>query len=93
MNQNYKLKRTVNDLTPPVVLRLRFMECALVHYGHFYRKFIMDYFGITQVQVSTDIAQYDLLAPGNITYGGIPRRYVPGPTFKRLWPADDEQEG
>jgi len=86
------LKEAVEDLTPPVVLRLRFMECMLRHYGLFSRFLLVDYFGISAPQASRDIAQYKLLADGNMLYDLKHRRYVISAEFVPLWPSEDAEE-
>lgn len=85
-----KLKHYVIDLTPPVVLRLRFIECMLGHYGNFNRHLLCDYFGISTPQASADINQYKALAPDNMYYSQVTRQYVAMPAFKPLWPTEEE---
>lgn len=84
-----KLKTSIAELTPPVVLRLRFIECMLYHYGWFNRMVIADYLGISIPQVSLDISQYKALAPGNTSYDIGQQRYTYGPAFVPLWPTED----
>jgi hypothetical protein len=66
--------------------RLRMIDVLLQHYGHFNRKALMDCFGLSQPQVSLDIARYAELAPGNAEYDASARRYRRSETFRRRWP-------
>lgn len=82
------LKHRLQDLTPPVVLRLRFIECMLVHYDSFNRHLLCDYFGISTPQAANDVSQYKALAEGNLYYDAPIRQYIRGHDFKPLWPTE-----
>lgn len=85
------IKHRLQDLTPPVVLRLRFIECMLVHYDSFNQHLLCDYFGIASAQATRDVEQYKALAPDNLEYWGAIRQYVRGKFFKTLWPTESKE--
>lgn len=80
------------NLRPALLLRLQFIECMLVHYGHFNRATIVDYFALSAPQATRDIGTYLELAPGNAVYDASARSYLRGAGFQRVWPVDDMQE-
>lgn len=64
--------------------RLRLIDFLLAQYGYVNRKAIMDYFGISKPQASTDIAAYLQLATG-VTYSASCRAYVTDENFKPVY--------
>lgn len=64
-----------------VMKRLQFMELRLYWDGMLRRKDLTDEFEISVPQASTDLTEYQLLAPGNIKYDGSRKAYVPLPEF------------
>ena len=63
--------------------RYRFIEICLEKYGEIGRRIVMDYFGISQAQVTKDIKEYSKLAPDNIRYSASKKRYLKNPEFER----------
>jgi len=69
-----------------LVQRLRFIDFLLAHFGHFNRKHLMDYFGLSVAQVSSDISEYLILCPENCVYDKSRREYIPTTNFQRKFP-------
>lgn len=61
--------------------RLEFIEFRLFWEGHVNRADLMNTFGISVQQASTDLNRYIGLAPTNMTYDKSARAYVRGPDF------------
>lgn len=61
--------------------RLEFIDFRLQWEGRLNRSDLVDHFGISVPQASTDIASYTELAPGNLTYDRSARVYVATPAF------------
>jgi hypothetical protein len=68
------------------LVRLRMIDFLLDHYGHFNRPTLMDYFGLSQPQVSMDIKWYMIHAPENIEYDKSLRTYRKSANFTRTFP-------
>lgn len=66
--------------------RLRLIDFLLAHYGTFNRGVLMDYFGLSQPQVSLDIRAYTELAPTNLEYDRSQRTYKRSTKFARALP-------
>jgi hypothetical protein len=66
--------------------RLRMVDFLLDHFGFFQRKHLMDYFGISPVQASNDLNEYQHFAPTNMRYDVSARMYRKTENFKRLFP-------
>ena len=62
--------------------RLEFIDFRLFWEGRFNRKALADGFGISSQQASTDIAQYESLAPRNLSYDAALKAYVRSADFK-----------
>lgn len=62
--------------------RLEFIDFRLFWEGRFNRKALADGFGISSQQASADIAQYETLAPGNLSYDPALKAYVRSAAFK-----------
>jgi hypothetical protein len=62
--------------------RLEFIEFRLFWEGRFNRKALADGFGISSQQASADIAQYEAMAPGNLSYDAALKAYVRTAGFK-----------
>jgi len=73
------------DLSYALVQRLRLIDIVLEHSNVFNRKILMDYFGISMPQASTDLANYIKLTPGNLIYDKSNKTYRRAPTFQRVW--------
>jgi WYL domain len=56
--------------------RLEFIDFRLAWDGRLNRADLMDFFGISVPQASTDISRYRELAPSNLAYDGSARMYV-----------------
>lgn len=74
------------SLTQPVLIRLRFIDFILDHYGTIRRSAIMDYFGLAQAQASRDFYAYLQHAPGNAVFDKVAKCYVRGAGFVRAFP-------
>lgn len=57
----------------------------LANYGQVNRKVIADYFGLSIPQVSADLAEYMLKAPGNIEYDRMLKTYRVTDSFYRAF--------
>lgn len=66
--------------------RLRFIDFLAEHFGVLQRRFLMDYFGMSQVQASLDLRLYRDLAPDNLDYDPAGRCYRRTAAFKRRFP-------
>jgi predicted DNA-binding transcriptional regulator YafY len=62
--------------------RLEFIEFRLFWDGHVNRSDLMEQFGVSVNQASTDLNRYIGFAPDNIVYDKSARAYVRGPGFK-----------
>lgn len=80
----------MTDMTSPtngaVLLRLRFIDFLLDHYGTMNRSAVMDYFGLSMPQASLDIRAYIEYAPDNLVYDRTARCYRRTATFARKFP-------
>lgn len=70
-----------NDLRWGVERRLEFIEFRLFWEGHVNRGDLMEIFGISVQQASTDLNRYLGLAPANMAYDKSARTYVRGSDF------------
>lgn len=61
--------------------RLEFIEFRLFWEGHVNRSDLMDQFGVSVNQASSDLNRYIALAPDNMVYDKSARTYVRGPEF------------
>jgi hypothetical protein len=68
--------------------RLRFIDFLLMEYGYFNRSALMNFFGVSSPQASTDIKAYLELAPGNATYDGNAKTYRKTPGFRPFYEKD-----
>ena len=57
----------------------------LANYGQVNRKVISDYFGLSTPQVSADLAEYMLKAPGNVEYDRMLKTYRVTNSFYRAF--------
>ena len=62
--------------------RLEFIETGLYWSGRFNRGNLISHFGVSVPQASQDIRRYELLAPGNMTYDGKERAFLPTSSFQ-----------
>jgi hypothetical protein len=62
--------------------RLEFIEFQLYWEGGLNRSDIIDFFGISVPQASSDLAQYRQLEPNNIRYDASQKRYLAAADFK-----------
>lgn len=68
------------------LLRLRFIDFLLDHYGTMNRSAVMDYFGLSMPQASLDIRAYIEQAPDNIDYDLSTKCYRRTAIFTRKFP-------
>src|ERR1700722_1226019 len=84
------------DATPPaseskhknrwnVERRLEFIDSRLYWNGHINRGDLVDFFGISVPQASTDLARYQEAAPSNIVYDKSAKTYVSGDGFQPVF--------
>jgi len=71
-----------SELRWGVEQRLEFIEFRLFWEGHVNRSDLMDQFGVSVNQASTDLNRYIGFAPDNMVYDKSARSYVRGPGFK-----------
>ena len=71
-----------SELRWGVEQRLEFIEFRLFWEGHVNRSDLMDQFGVSVNQASTDLNRYIGFAPDNMVYDKSARTYVRGPGFK-----------
>lgn len=62
--------------------RLEFIEFRLFWEGHVNRRHLMEQFGVSVNQASTDLNRYIGFAPDNMIYDKSARTYISGPAFK-----------
>lgn len=65
--------------------RLRFIDFLVHHYGSINRGALVDYYGISSQQASTDIGEYIKLAPLNLKYDLSQKTYRKTAQFVRLF--------
>ena len=68
--------------------RLEFIEFRLFWEGRLNRSALADAFGISAQQASTDLAQYQQIAPANLAYDGNIKAYVRSGGFEPVLMAD-----
>ncbi|MEG3619814.1 WYL domain-containing protein [Magnetovibrio sp. PR-2] len=75
--------------------RLRFIEARLFWSGRINRADIINHFGVSQPQASTDLKLYQKLAPGNAIYDSSAKTYRADESFSPIFkdPAMDEFVG
>ena len=71
-----------SELRWGVEQRLEFIEFRLFWEGHVNRSDLMDQFGVSVNQASTDLNRYIGFAPDNMVYDKSARTYVRGSGFK-----------
>ncbi len=71
--------------------RLEFIEFRLYWDGKVNRSDLMDFFGISMPQASTDLGRYHEIAPHNMAYDGKVKAYLATPEFKPLLLKPDAQ--
>lgn len=62
--------------------RMRLIDFLLLHYGHFGRAELIDFFAISEPCASRDISLYNQEYPGNAVYDPSRRRWVRAETFQ-----------
>lgn len=65
--------------------RLRFLEFLVVHYDSVGRDQLVDYFGISPPQATRDFRAYKDLAPNNLLFDEVAKRYKKSHQFKRVY--------
>ncbi len=73
------------DLTQPQRDRLAFVELRVRFIGEILRQDLVMRFGIQSAAATRDLALYEELAPGNISYDSKARSYVLGPDFQPVF--------
>lgn len=73
------------DLRWGVERRLEFIEFRLFWEGHLNRGDLMDAFGVSVNQASTDLNRYIGMAPSNMVYNKSARTYIRGTKFEPLF--------
>ena len=76
------MKNDRSELRWGVEQRLEFIEFRLFWEGHVNRSDLMDQFGVSVNQASTDLNRYIGFAPDNMVYDKSARTYVRGSNFK-----------
>jgi len=79
------VKKGSDNLSWGVERRLEFIEFRLFWEGHVNRGDLMEMFGISVQQASTDLNRYLGLAPANMVYDKSARTYVRGDNFAPLF--------
>jgi hypothetical protein len=74
-----------SELRWGVQQRLEFIEFRLFWEGHVNRSDVMEQFGLSVNQSSSDLNRYIGLAPDNMVYDKSARTYVRGPDFKPVF--------
>ena len=70
------------DLRWEVQQRLQFIEARLFWQGRFNRRSIVEYFGISGVQATSDISRYSEIAPQNLIYDRSKKTYLATDAFE-----------
>jgi hypothetical protein len=65
--------------------RLEFIDFRLFWEGHVNRSDLIDLFGVSVPQASSDLTQYQEAAKGNAVYDKTRKTYVAGPRFKPVF--------
>lgn len=73
------------DLRWGIERRLEFIEFRLFWEGHVNRGDLMDQFGVSVTQATTDLKRYADFAPDNMAYDRRVRTYVRSPRFKSVF--------
>ena len=71
-----------SDIRWGVEQRLEFIEFRLFWEGHVNRSDLMDHFGVSVNQASSDLNRYIAYAPDNMVYDKSARTYVLGAQFE-----------
>lgn len=74
-----------SELRWGVEQRLEFIEFRLFWEGHVNRSDVMEQFGLSVNQASSDLNRYISFAPDNMIYDKSARTYVRGPGFKSVF--------
>ena len=69
-----------------LLVRLRFIDFLLNHYGSINRDALVDYFGISSPQATRDIKAYKEVAPDNMHFDDSSKRYYRSLPYKRVFP-------
>jgi predicted DNA-binding transcriptional regulator YafY len=83
------VKNDRTDLRWSVEQRLEFIEFRLFWEGHVNRRDLMEQFGLSVNQASSDLNRYIGLAPDNMVYDKSARTYVRSPAFEPKFKAPD----
>jgi len=65
--------------------RLRFIESTLAKKGRINRADIMEAFRVSLGQAAHDLAEYRMLAPGNLNYDASAKAYARAETFEKTF--------
>ncbi len=65
--------------------RLEFIDFRLLWEGRLNRADITGFFGISVPQASLDLAKYQEIAPGNVSYDRNQKSYIANPSFKPVF--------
>ncbi len=79
------MKAEKADLRWGVEQRLEFIECRLFWEGHVNRGDLMDAFGVSVNQASTDLNRYIGMVPDNMVYDKSARAYIRGSNFDPMF--------
>jgi len=74
-----------------VETRLEFIDFRLFWEGALNRSDIVDYFGVSVPQASTDLSRYQELAPRNMEYDRRRKRYLATKTFRPVFKEPDAE--
>jgi len=76
------MKEKEKNLRWGIEQRLEFIEFRLYWEGGINRSDIVEYFGVSVPQASSDLSQYQQLAPKNMKYDRSLKRYFPSASFR-----------
>lgn len=75
---------SIQSLRWEVQQRLIFIEMRLFWWGHINRRSLVDYYGISGVQATTDLSKYKDLAPRNMIYDKSKKTYLASDEFSPI---------
>ena len=65
--------------------RLRFLEFLVAHYDSVGREHLVDFFGISAPQATRDFKLYKSIAPDNLLFDDVAKKYKRSHQFKRVY--------
>ena len=72
--------------------RLEFIDYRLCWTRHLTREDVRNFFGVSAAQVSQDLTEYEVIAPGNFVYDSESKRYRATDSFQPIYASSSTQQ-